>query len=286
MRPNNRQRSRGGRNGGGGGGGGGNTHHHKPQHHNNPNRPPNRNQIFDSSGPDVRVRGNAHQVFDKYQSLAREAATSGDRILAEAYWQYADHYFRVIQTMGGFVRAKSGLGRRRRGRSAAGPAAGQQGAAARRQPQQNGSAAQSNDGGDNQSGEQGLRTARRPTQRQSDNRQADNRQSDDRQSDNRQSEGRQSEGRQPERSPIRAVASPRVANPRVAKPERQAERSPARAIVDLSDRQAEHGRRASPASTAWLSSRTAAVRRASSDPAADEQPEVPEFVPASSGRRG
>jgi hypothetical protein len=102
MRPNNRQRSRGGRNGGGGGGGGGGGHHHKQQHH-NPNRPPNRNQIFDSSGPDVRVRGNAHQVFDKYQALAREAASSGDRILAEAYWQYADHYFRMIQTMGGFV---------------------------------------------------------------------------------------------------------------------------------------------------------------------------------------
>ncbi len=95
MRPNNRQRSRGGRSGGGGGG------HHK-QHH-NPNRPPNRNQIYDSSGPDVRVRGNAHQVFDKYQALAREAAASGDRIMAEAYWQYADHYFRVIQSMGGFT---------------------------------------------------------------------------------------------------------------------------------------------------------------------------------------
>src|ERR1700756_3555761 len=97
MRPNNRQRSRGGRNGGGGQG------HHKQHHSHNPNRPPNRNQIFDSSGPDVRVRGNAHQVFDKYQALAREAAASGDRIMAEAYWQYADHYFRVIQTMGGFV---------------------------------------------------------------------------------------------------------------------------------------------------------------------------------------
>ena len=98
MRPNNRQRSRGGRNGGGGGGHG----HHKQHHPHNPNRPPNRNQIFDSSGPDVRVRGNAHQVFDKYQALAREAGASGDRIQAEAYWQYADHYFRVIQAMGGF----------------------------------------------------------------------------------------------------------------------------------------------------------------------------------------
>jgi len=104
MRPNNRQRSRGGRGGGGGGGGGGGNHNHHKQHHNhNPNRPPNRNQIFDSSGPDVRVRGNAHQVFDKYQALAREAAASGDRIQAEAYWQYADHYFRVIQTMGGLM---------------------------------------------------------------------------------------------------------------------------------------------------------------------------------------
>ncbi|HTR87151.1 MAG TPA: DUF4167 domain-containing protein [Reyranella sp.] len=98
MRPNNRQRSRGGRNGGGG-----NHNHHKQHHQHNPNRPPNRNQIFDSSGPDVRVRGNAHQVFDKYQALAREAAAGGDRIMAEAYWQYADHYYRVIQTMGGFT---------------------------------------------------------------------------------------------------------------------------------------------------------------------------------------
>ncbi len=101
MRPNNRQRSRGGRGGGGGGGGG--HQHHKQHHSHNPNRPPNRNQIFDSSGPDVRVRGNAHQVFDKYQALAREAAASGDRIQAEAYWQYADHYYRLIQTMGGLI---------------------------------------------------------------------------------------------------------------------------------------------------------------------------------------
>src|SRR6185369_11282248 len=83
--------------------GGGGGHHHKQHHVHNPNRPPNRNQIFDSSGPDVRVRGNAHQVFDKYQALAREAASSGDRVMAEAYWQYADHYFRLIQTMGGLM---------------------------------------------------------------------------------------------------------------------------------------------------------------------------------------
>jgi hypothetical protein len=81
--------------------------------------------MFDSSGPDVRVRGNAHQVFDKYQALAREAAASGDRIQAEAYWQYADHYYRLIQSMGGFGhRNNQGWGD---GASEEGQAAPQQG---------------------------------------------------------------------------------------------------------------------------------------------------------------
>ncbi len=132
MRSNNRQRSRGGRNGGGGGGGG---HHHK-QHH--PGRPPNRNQIFDSSGPDVRVRGNAHQVFDKYQALAREAAASGDRIQAEAYWQYADHYFRLIQTMGGFGQ---------RNNQGWGDGGGEEGQQAQQPPGQAGQASQANGNG-------------------------------------------------------------------------------------------------------------------------------------------
>ena len=141
MRPNNRQRSRGGRNGGGGGGG----HHHK-QHH-NPNRPPNRNQIFDSSGPDVRVRGNAHQVFDKYQALAREAGASGDRIMAEAYWQYADHYFRMIQASGGFGQ---------RNNQGWGDGSGEEGQA----PQQQGQGGQPNQPNGNGNG-QGERDDRR-----------------------------------------------------------------------------------------------------------------------------
>ena len=71
------------------------------------------------------MRGNAHQVFDKYQALAREAASSGDRILAEAYWQYADHYFRMIQTMGGFMqRNNQGWGEAARTASPAPAAAG------------------------------------------------------------------------------------------------------------------------------------------------------------------
>ena len=57
---------------------------------------PNRNQTFDSNGPDVRIRGNAHQVHEKYLSLARDAAASGDRVLAESYQQHAEHYYRIL----------------------------------------------------------------------------------------------------------------------------------------------------------------------------------------------
>lgn len=55
-----------------------------------------RSQTFDSSGPDVRVRGNAHQVYEKYLALARDATSSGDRVAAEGYYQFAEHYFRVL----------------------------------------------------------------------------------------------------------------------------------------------------------------------------------------------
>jgi hypothetical protein len=57
---------------------------------------PNRNQTFDSNGPEVRIRGNANQVHEKYLNLARDASTSGDRVLAESYFQHAEHYFRII----------------------------------------------------------------------------------------------------------------------------------------------------------------------------------------------
>lgn len=55
-----------------------------------------RSQTFDSHGPDVRVRGNAMQVYEKYVTLARDANSAGDRIAAESYQQYAEHYFRIL----------------------------------------------------------------------------------------------------------------------------------------------------------------------------------------------
>jgi hypothetical protein len=57
---------------------------------------PSRSQTFDSSGPDIRVRGNAHQVYEKYLALARDATSAGDRVTAEGYYQFAEHYFRVL----------------------------------------------------------------------------------------------------------------------------------------------------------------------------------------------
>ena len=57
---------------------------------------PNKGQTFDSSGPDIRVRGNAYQVLEKYLQLARDAGTAGDRIAAENFLQHADHYYRVV----------------------------------------------------------------------------------------------------------------------------------------------------------------------------------------------
>jgi hypothetical protein len=59
---------------------------------------PMRNATFDSSGPDIRVRGNAHQVLEKYLAMARDASSQGDRIAAENYYQHAEHYFRTINS--------------------------------------------------------------------------------------------------------------------------------------------------------------------------------------------
>ncbi len=55
----------------------------------------NANRSYDSNGPDVKVRGTASQVCDKYLALAREATTSGDRVKAEGYFQHAEHYLRL-----------------------------------------------------------------------------------------------------------------------------------------------------------------------------------------------
>ena len=71
--------------GGGGGGGGGNNGGGF-----NPNR------TYDSSGPEVKIRGSAAHVYEKYLQLARDANSSGDRVMAENYLQHAEHYYRIM----------------------------------------------------------------------------------------------------------------------------------------------------------------------------------------------
>ena len=77
-----RQRGR-GRKPGGGGGGGGNNHNHG-------------NRSLESSGPDVKIRGTAAQIYEKYSQYARDAQSGGDRVKYESFLQHAEHYYRVM----------------------------------------------------------------------------------------------------------------------------------------------------------------------------------------------
>jgi hypothetical protein len=85
-----RMRGRGQRTGGGGG---------SPMRHHGGGIPLNRNHSFDSIGPDMRLRGTAQQLFEKYLQLGRDATSGGDRVMAESYFQHAEHYFRIINAM-------------------------------------------------------------------------------------------------------------------------------------------------------------------------------------------
>ncbi|MDE2334217.1 MAG: DUF4167 domain-containing protein [Rhodospirillales bacterium] len=69
------------------------------RHHATGNIPLNRNHVFDSSGPDLRIRGTAQQLFEKYLQLGRDATGSGDRVMAESYFQHAEHYFRILNAI-------------------------------------------------------------------------------------------------------------------------------------------------------------------------------------------
>jgi len=74
----------------------------------NRNNNPNRNdgnrgrgqnpmtRVFESNGPDIKIRGTASHVAEKYVQLARDARSSGDPVAAENYYQHAEHYFRLI----------------------------------------------------------------------------------------------------------------------------------------------------------------------------------------------
>ncbi len=80
----------------------------RPNNNQNKNRQRSRNggrkhvnplsRNFESNGPDVKVRGNAAHVAEKYMQLARDAQSSGDSVMAENYLQHAEHYFRIVSS--------------------------------------------------------------------------------------------------------------------------------------------------------------------------------------------
>jgi hypothetical protein len=65
--------------------GGGGHHHQNPL-----------SRMYESNGPDIKIRGTASHVAEKYLQLARDAQSSGDPVAAENYYQHAEHYFRLI----------------------------------------------------------------------------------------------------------------------------------------------------------------------------------------------
>jgi hypothetical protein len=82
---NKRMRGRGNNHGHGHGHGHGHRKSHNPL-----------TRVYESNGPEVKIRGNAAHIAEKYMQLARDAQSSGDPIAAENYYQHAEHYFRLI----------------------------------------------------------------------------------------------------------------------------------------------------------------------------------------------
>ncbi|MBC6437603.1 MAG: DUF4167 domain-containing protein [Rhodobacteraceae bacterium] len=71
---------------------------HRPRFKSNRNRPTVNvvNRVFDSSGPEGKVRGTPQQIIDKYNQLARDAQLSHDRVATENFQQHAEHYTRLL----------------------------------------------------------------------------------------------------------------------------------------------------------------------------------------------
>lgn len=95
MRPNQNKRMRGRNNGGGG----------------NRKGPNPLSRTYESNGPDVKIRGTAHHIGEKYLQLARDAQSSGDPVMAESFLQHAEHYFRLIAAAQAAQQAASGYQR-------------------------------------------------------------------------------------------------------------------------------------------------------------------------------
>jgi len=82
----------------------GRNNNRRNNNHNNNNVNPNRS--MDSNGPDVKVRGSASTIYEKYTTMARDAKTSGNRVKAENYLQHAEHYLRTMNELNAKLEAQ------------------------------------------------------------------------------------------------------------------------------------------------------------------------------------
>ncbi len=73
-----------------------NNNNNNSNNNNNRKGPNPLTRSYESNGPDVKIRGSAQQIAEKYTTLARDATSSGDRVMAENYLQHAEHYNRII----------------------------------------------------------------------------------------------------------------------------------------------------------------------------------------------
>jgi hypothetical protein len=141
---------------------------------------------FESNGPDVKIRGTAAHIAEKYMSLARDALSSGDIVAAESYLQHAEHYNRIIMA------AQSQLGPQHGGQQGEGPNGSY------RPQQSRWNSEGSDDEGDDETGEGGGGDMRGDMRQGGggDFRQIESRQGESRQGESRQGESRQGESRQ------------------------------------------------------------------------------------------
>jgi hypothetical protein len=68
----------------------------RPQNNHTHSHTHNHNRAFDSAGPDIKIRGTAANIYEKYLQMARDAGLAGDRVAQENYLQHAEHYYRIL----------------------------------------------------------------------------------------------------------------------------------------------------------------------------------------------
>jgi hypothetical protein len=148
---------------------------------------------YESNGPDVKIRGSAQQIAEKYATLARDAHSAGDRVMAENYLQHAEHYNRIIMAAQGQMPAPAPRDQRDEFDDEDGDDSGDQ---SYNQPQEaRQPEARQNDGRQNEYRDGRQQDGRQNEGRQNDGRQGEGRQQDGRQRDNRREDGRREDGR-------------------------------------------------------------------------------------------